>query len=405
VHWSDLVSSRWLRAGSSAISVRQTSRSRGHVSAARLVEGVPVPEKPPMLRAATNQLALVKPTPVGPNASTMFEHLEYLKYRHRRTFDLLDKSVISDIDAIAERSNRLKEIRGHSDFDDDERGAAYRDRQLAVPRAREYGDLRIFAELAKRLGGFTFKQVGLDVIGGNGTTARNAANLLPLESVPYIIAGDPCLDMVDDALERRLPAVWQCAQETLFADESLDFVIGSRGFHHVSASARAAVFAESWRILKRRGVTLVVDFEEGSPTARWYSEGLDRYTNTGHRFSHFRRAEFRSLLTSAGFRDIDVFELYDPFRFWADTAEGARNALLEHLLGMFGMVKLRRESGEAESDYWARVDRTVSPWCTFAASEVAFDREALPRLSVFQEADQRWRAEFPRVALCAIGIK
>lgn len=358
-----------------------------------------------MLRAATNRLALVEPRPVDPNASTMFEHLEYLKYRHPRTFDLLDKSVISDIDAITGRASRLKEIRGHSDFDDDERGAAYRGRQLAVPRAREYGDLRVFTELAQRLGGFSFKQVGLDVIGGNGTTARNAANLLPLESAPYIIAGDPCLDMVDDALAHHLPAVWQCAQETQFADDSLDFVIGSRGFHHVSADARAAVFTEARRILKRRGVVLVVDFEEGSPTARWYSEGLDRYTNTGHRFPHFRRAEFLNLLTDAGFREVDVFELYDPFRFWADTAEGARNALLEHLVGMFGMVKLRQASGETERDYWGRVNRTIAPWCTFTAGEVAFDAEALPRLSVFQEDDQRWRAEFPRVALCAIGIK
>lgn len=358
-----------------------------------------------MLRAATNRLALVEPKPVGPNASTMFEHLEYLKYRHPRTFDLLDKSVISDINAITERANRLKEVRGHSDFDEDERGAAYRARQLAVPRAREYGDRRIFAELAQRLGGFSFKQVGLDVIGGNGTTARIAANLLPFRTAPHIIAGDPCLDMVNDALSRNLPAVWQCAQETLFADETLDFVIGSRGFHHVSAGTRTAAFAEAWRILKRRGVFLVVDFEEGSPTARWYSEGLDRYTNTGHRFAHFRREDFLSLLTGAGFRDMAVFELYDPFRFWADTAEGARNALLEHLVGMFGMVKLRREPGETEGDYWARVDRTIAPWCTFTAGEVAFDPEALPRLSVFQEADQRWRAEFPRVALCAIGIK
>jgi SAM-dependent methyltransferase len=211
--------------------------------------------------------------------------------------------------------------------------------------------------------------------------------------------------MVNDALSRNLPAVWQCAQETWFADETLDFVIGSRGFHHVSAGTRTAAFAEAWRILKRRGVFLVVDFEEGSPTARWYSEGLDRYTNTGHRFAHFRREDFLSLLAGAGFRDMAVFELYDPFRFWADTAEGARNALLEHLVGMFGMVKLRREPGETEGDYWARVDRTIAPWCTFTAGEVAFDPEALPRLSVFQEADQRWRAEFPRVALCAIGIK
>jgi ubiquinone/menaquinone biosynthesis C-methylase UbiE len=358
-----------------------------------------------MLRAATNRLSLVELTPIDPNTSTMLEHLEYLKYCQPRTFELLDKGVMADIPAIGGRANRLKEIRGHSDFNEDERGAAYRARQLAVPRAREYGDRRIFAELAQRLGGFSFKQVGLDVIGGNGTTARNAANLLPFRAAPHIIAGDPCLDMVNDALSRNLPAVWQCAQETLFVDESLDFVIGSRGFHHVSSGARPAAFAEAWRILKRRGVFLVVDFEEGSPTARWYSEGLDRYTRTGHRFAHFRRDGFVSLLTEAGFKDVDVFGLYDPFRFWAETAEGARNALLEHLVGMFGMVKLQREPSETECAYWARIDRTIAPWCTFAAGEVAFDPEALPRLSVFQEEDGQWRAEFPRVALCAVGVK
>jgi hypothetical protein len=150
---------------------------------------------------------------------------------------------------------------------------------------------------------------------------------------------------------------------------------------------------------------LVVDFEAGSPSARFYSDGLDRFTNTGHRFPHFRRADLLRLLTDAGFRDAAVFELYDPFRFWADTAERARDTLLEHIIGMFGMVKLQREGGETEREYWARIDRTVAPWCTFTASEVAFDPEALPRLSVFQETDGQWRAEFPRVALCAAGIK
>jgi SAM-dependent methyltransferase len=358
-----------------------------------------------MLGEGVNQLAADDRAPVDPNGSTMLDHLEYLKYRHPRTFGLLERSVISDIEEVASRANRLREIRGHSDFDETERGAAYRARQLAVPQSREYGDRRIFAEVGRRLGGFNFKQVGLDVIGGNGTTARNATNLLPFPHVPYIISGDPCLDMVYDALSRNLPAVWQCAQETMFADESLDFVIGSRGFHHVTLSARTAAFAEAWRILKPGGVVLVVDFEEESPTARWYSEGLDTYTNTGHRYPHFRREDFMRLLTDAGFDDASVFEIYDPFRFWADTAEGARNTLLEHVVGMFGMVKLRRGTDETERDYWARIDRTVAPWCTFTAGETAFDAEALPRLSVFQEPDGRWRAEFPRIALCAIGTK
>jgi SAM-dependent methyltransferase len=358
-----------------------------------------------MTRTAVKQLPVIDPPPVDRFESIMLDHIEYLKYRHPLVHERLDKSVINNTNELVLRARRVSQIQGHGDFDDDERGAAYRAGQLVAPRAREYGDRKIFAEVERRLGGFNFKQVGLDVIGGNGTTARVAANLLPLVNRPTIIAGDPNLDMVNDALARGHSAVWQSAQETMFADKSLDFVIGSRGFHHVSPDARAAAFGEARRILRPGGVVLVVDFEEGSPTARWYSEGLDIHTNTGHRFSHFQREELMSLLIGAGFSEPSVFEIYDPFRFWADTAEGARDTLLRHVIGMFGMVRLPRNSDETERQYWARIDRTVAPWCTFGADEMAFDPEALRRLSVFQEADGTWRAEFPRIALCAAGIR
>ncbi|MGE0701837.1 MAG: hypothetical protein AB7O57_22250, partial [Hyphomicrobiaceae bacterium] len=149
----------------------------------------------------------------------------------------------------------------------------------------------------------------------------------------------------------------------------------------------------------------VVDFEEGSPTARWYSEGLEKYTATGHQYRHFTVASFGALLDAADFGHRSVFKLYDPFRFYGASAEDVRNTLLEHVVGMFGMVKLQREPLETARDYWTRVAHIISPWCSMSPSDVSFDVEGLPRLSVIQEADGRWRAEMPRVALCAIGTK
>ena len=87
-----------------------------------------------MLRAATNRLSLVEPKPIDPNTSTMLEHLEYLKYCQPRTFDLLDKAVIADIQAIGGRANRLKEIRGERLEAAEQRlEAVVLDRVLALP--------------------------------------------------------------------------------------------------------------------------------------------------------------------------------------------------------------------------------------------------------------------------------
>lgn len=344
-------------------------------------------------------------TVLSSTSSPIAEQLDYLECRHPGAHSLLDLDVVRDPERMADHCEHLGKIVGHAEFDEDKRGRAYRDRQMQVPLARETGDRKILGVLNTIPGGLTYRSVGTDLIGGNGTTARVAAKLMPARHCPYVISSDPCYDMVEDALAQNLPAVWQSAQSTLFDSGVLDFVVASRGFHHPDTAARPAIAIESHRILKKNGLVLYVDFEEGSPTAQWYRHGLHAFTETGHQFDHFTRDGFRELLTGAGFSDVSVFEIYDPFIFRAETPETARNRLLEHLVTMFGMVRLNQEVNESEADFWDRIDATLAPYSTFSSSDIAFDPEAVRRFSVFQESPGIWRAEFPRVALCASGVK
>ena len=58
--------------------------------------------------------------------------------------------------------------------------------------------------------------------------------------------------------------------------------------------------------------------------------------------------------------------------------------MLEHLVHLFGLVKLARKSNE---------------------SEVDFEPTAVPKFTLSQVEPGQWRAEFPRGALVAIGTK
>ena len=331
--------------------------------------------------------------------------LRALENRFPRILARLDRERIGDGTWMRKHCEAMASLRGHSDFDQNSRGQAYRDGQKKVPFARERGERKIWEVLADSPRGLSGRSVGLDVIGGNGTTARVAGGILPLDRTPLVVAGDPCADMVEDALRQNLPAVWQSAQSTLFAPGSLDFVLGSRGFHHIDVASRPAVAAEAFRVLAPGGRVLFIDFEEGTPSARWYSEALDRFTNTGHRFAHFTRVGFKAMLDDAGFQHTKVFDLYDPFVFRAQTRQEASRALLGHLVSMFGMVKLTRRADEAEAAYWEALEATLSPYATFAPREVAFEDDARNSFVTFSDAPNVYRSEFPRVALCVTGVK
>lgn len=336
-------------------------------------------------------------------------YTENVRQKHQRLASHLDPRKFSDHDHFCDHLKSLESITGHHSFLDEKlggRGQAYRDGQKRHPLARAVGYRGLFDFIRQHpRGGLNPQALVNDVLGGSGTLAGASNMLLPYYEQPYFVTSDPNPSQVLEALNRGFPAVPQAAQATLLLSGAIDHAILAYGTHHIPRPDRPSAVAEVFRYLKPGGQIILQDFEEESPTARWYSEAIDQFSITGHKCDHFSTSEMRELLDDAGFTDVKVVLQYDAFIFEGSNPLIVRGQLLEHLMHMFGLVKLARRVDESEADYHDRLDETLSPFATFSSSEVDFEPTAVPKFTLSQVKPGLWRAEFPRVALVAIGTK
>jgi SAM-dependent methyltransferase len=336
------------------------------------------------------------------------DYRTWLEFHHPRLYSLMDPAIVNDPSRWADHFVSLGSVPGHQEFaeaPEKGRGRAYRERQKKYPAARQAAYDRIFGLLNAGTLGMSARTAVVDMLAGNGTLWRASHAALPLKQQPYLVCSDANEHMIRDAMLQGIPAIRQAAQRTLFAPEQLDAAFYGYGLHHISPEDRPDVLREAYRFLKPGGFVLLHDFEEGTPTARWYSEGLDRYTETGHKFHHFTAAGYRELLRDAGFQAVNVFPMYDAFVFTGPSADEVRFSILNHLVEMFGMVKLARTPTEPDREFCDRVEPVLAPFATFSAGDVAFEPDAFRRFVIFQQAPGMWRAEFPRIALMASAHK
>ena len=123
-----------------------------------------------------------------------------------------------------------------------------------------------------------------------------------------------------------------------FRADSLDGVLCAYGTHHIP-DIYAAV-RESRAILKPGGRLVVHDFFDRGPVGSWFHDVVDRYSTTGHDFPHIGPVEMAVHLFRAGFRDVELMEIDDPFIFTAEAGDalGAREIALRYTMGMYGMT-------------------------------------------------------------------
>ncbi|GCD32724.1 SAM-dependent methyltransferase [Streptomyces chrestomyceticus JCM 4735] len=244
----------------------------------------------------------------------------------------------------------------------------------------------------------------LDLLAGDGLLTR-ALRVLAPQVRDGVISSDIARTMVTAALTAGLPAIRQDARFLFMRAATMDAVILAYGSHHVPPDDRTTVFLEAARVLRPGGRFVVHDFEEGSPSARWFSEAVHRHSVAGHPYRHFTAGELRRGLGAAGLRGIRVHRVYDPFVMRAATREDAVGQLADYLRDMYGLRGLDR-CDETRESVRARVWQLCEECFRFGPEDGGADHgDAWLRSPAVQRVGGQWIAEIPRVALVGVGEK
>lgn len=315
------------------------------------------------------------------NGYSFEEYLDYLLHGHPELNDLLCHERCCDAEWHIAEMNMIS-----WEFEDERvggRGLAYNFAQKSANNRKEGMTtlLKCFSPSFEVPGqGFRI----LDVLGGDGTFARFCKSLG--HHTPTIYTADISKFMIDACHAQSLPCVRQPATRSLFRDNVLDGVLIAYGSHHLDTNARQLAVREAHRTLRAGGRLVLHDFEIGGRCATWFDSIVHPYSRTGHPHAHFSRHEMFHLLTDAGFHDVSVFEISDPFTLHGSSPEEARHSAIMHMYEMYDLIKVADDA----CDIVPFLERHIS--------------ETLGPISI-RQAESGYVAQIPRDALVAVGTK
>jgi len=237
----------------------------------------------------------------------------------------------------------------------------------------------------------------VDLLGGDGLV-RRVCSLLGFSDLE-IITCDASPLMVEAAWASGIPALLQRAERMLFRSESVDAVLLAYGTHHIDPGARLGVVEEAYRVLRSGGTFVLHDFLVGSPVDRWFSEIVDRYSLTGHKYAHFTRDEIREYLIKAGFGSVEVLEIDDPYMATGKDPKEAELRVGEYLVDMYGLRKAQENLGDAAAFRWAATQ--AKEMFRYPAEDGAM----LESVTEYVEQMNAWRCTIPRRAIIGVAEK
>jgi SAM-dependent methyltransferase len=309
------------------------------------------------------------------------EYLNYLRDGDPELYDLLNHETSCDAERHIAKMNRIS-----WEFEDEKaggRGSAYNVAQRSVDNRR--------VGMTTLLGCFWSPAEGcgqglriLDVLGGDGTFARFCKTLG--HHTPTVYTADISKFMIDACHAQGLPCVRQSATSSLFRDNVLNGVLIAYGTHHLDSNERRLAVGEAHRTLRAGGRLVLHDFEIGGRCAKWFENVVHPYSRTGHAHAHFSRHEMVDLLVSAGFREVEVFEMHDPFTLHGDSPEQAKHNAIVHMHEMYDLIKVADSAGDIAPCLERHITETLGP------------------ISIRHDHG-RYTAQISRHALVAVGTK
>jgi SAM-dependent methyltransferase len=318
------------------------------------------------------------------NNTSFVNYLNTIKTNQPTLYALLNHSEFKEgmIDAYIDEMNSIS-----WEFEDISvggRGFAYNMAQKAASNREEgmISLLKCFSPSFDIIPGEDFCM--LDVLGGDGTIIRFLNTLDGPK--PTIFTADLSKYMISACYTQNMPCIRQSATKSLFRNSVLDGVLVAYGSHHLDHQARRLAAAEAHRTLKSGGRLVLHDFEIGEKSAKWFDEVVHPFSRTGHPHPHFSRQEMLEIFTTAGFRDIRIFDLTDSFTLKGDTQDNAKHNAIMHMYNMYDLVKI----ANSESDIVARVERNIIE----IFGQIVIDKH-----------DDEYIATIPRHALVAVGTK
>ena len=320
-------------------------------------------------------------TPLYLNEYSAEKYLDYLRDDHAELYGLLSDERCRDAERHTAEMDECS-----WEFEDEKvggRGSAYNFAQKSADnrRAGMTTLLRCFSPSAE-IPGRDFRI--LDVLGGDGTLARFCRSLE--RHTPTILTADISKLMIDACRAQALPCIRQSATRSMFRDNALDGVLIAYGSHHLDSDERRRAVREAHRTLKPGRRLVLHDFEIGGRSAHWFDSVVHSYSRTGHPYPHFSRQEMLHLFTSAGFSDVRVFEIDDPFTLYGNSPEEAKYNAIMHTYGMYDLIKV----ADSACDIAPRLEQHIA--------------DTLGPISIRQDGF-RYIATIPRSALVAGGVK